>query len=400
MDSVKFIRIVIIAAALFLPSSQIFGKEVKNDAIIIGLDADLSSGSAESGESIRRGIVLAINEINNTGGVLGRPLELVSMDHRGNPARGIDNIKTFAQKENLVAVVGGLHTPVALAELEQIHRHRIIYLGPWAAGTPIIDNGFDPNYAFRISVRDEYAGGYLVKEAMRSGYRRLGLLLEQTGWGKSNRRAMEAALKTNGLEPVGIQWFLWGVKDLTNQINHLREAGADVIMLVANAPEGIAAVRSMAALPQNHRLPIMSHWGITGGVFFQKACKSLPKVDLQFLQTFSFAAPPFPKRARRIFEAYQKQFPDTRTTFDIFSPVGTAHAYDLVHILRLAIKKAGTIDRPAVRDALETIEVYQGLVRNYRPPFTAKNHDALDSNDFRLAIYNEKGHIVSIPRGQ
>jgi len=400
MDTIKFIRIVIIATTLFFPSSQIFGKEAKNDAIIIGLDADLSSGSAESGESIRRGIVLAINEINNTGGVLGRPLRLVGLDHRGNPARGIDNIKKFAQKENLVAVVGGLHTPVALAELEIIHRHRIIYLVPWAAGTPVIDNGFNPNYAFRVSVRDEYAGGYLVKEAIRSGYRRLGLLLEKTGWGKSNRRAMGTALRKNGLEPAGIQWFLWGVKDLRNQINHLREAGADVIMLVANAPEGIAAVRSMAALPKNHRLPIMSHWGITGGVFFQEARKSLPKVDLKFLQTFSFVDPPFPGRARHLFDAYQKAFPETRTTFDIFSPVGTAHAYDLVHILRLAIEKAGTIDRPGARDALETLKEYQGLVRNYKPPFTAKIHDALNANDFRMAIFNDKGHIIPIQRGQ
>lgn len=400
MDTIKFIQIVIIATTLFFPFSQIFGKEAKNDAIIIGLDADLSSGSAESGESIRRGIVLAINKINNTGGVLGRSLKLVSLDHRGNPARGIDNIKTFAQKENLVAVVGGLHTPVALAELEIIHRERIIYLGPWAAGTPIIDNGFHPNYAFRVSVRDEYAGGFLVKEAIRSGFRHLGFLLEQTSWGRSNHRAMATALKANGLEPVGIQWFLWGVKDLKNQINHLREAGAEVIMLVANAPEGIAAVGSMAALPKNHRLPMMSHWGITGGVFFQKANKNLPKVDLQFLQTFSFVDPPFPGRARRLFDAYQKEFPETRTAFDIFSPVGTAHVYDLIHILKLAIEKAETIDRPAVRDALETLKEYQGLVRNYRPPFTAKNHDALDSNDFRMAIYNDKGYIIPITGDQ
>lgn len=87
--------------------------------ILIGLDADMSSASAESGEAIRRGIVLALDGINRNGGVLGRRLELVVRDHRGNPGRGIDNMLAFAQMNDLVAVVGGIHTPVALEELER-----------------------------------------------------------------------------------------------------------------------------------------------------------------------------------------------------------------------------------------------------------------------------------------
>ena len=57
-----------------------------------------------------QGIVLAIEEINKGGGVLGRPLKLVAKDHRGNPARGIDNMTDFANMHDLVAVVGGIHT--------------------------------------------------------------------------------------------------------------------------------------------------------------------------------------------------------------------------------------------------------------------------------------------------
>lgn len=62
--------------------------------ILIGLDADITAQRA--GEAIRRGIVLAIDEINGAGSVLGRRLELVVRDYRGNPARGIDNIEELA----------------------------------------------------------------------------------------------------------------------------------------------------------------------------------------------------------------------------------------------------------------------------------------------------------------
>src|SRR5713101_2101114 len=109
---------------------------VDPNAIVIGLDADMSSGTAEAGEAIRRGIVLALNELNRAGGLLGRPLQLVVRDHQGNPARGIDNMEAFARLGNLIAVVGGLHSTVALDELETVHRHRLIFLLPWAAGTP------------------------------------------------------------------------------------------------------------------------------------------------------------------------------------------------------------------------------------------------------------------------
>ena len=147
------------------------------DPIIIGLDADMSAGAAEGGLSIQRGAEIAIAEINEGGGVLGRPLQLKIKDHRGNPVRGANNIKSYAAMDNLVAVLGGVHTPVAMHELPLIHQHKIIYLGPWAAGTPVVKNGYQPNYVFRVSIRDEFAGAFLVQKALQKGYRKVALAL-------------------------------------------------------------------------------------------------------------------------------------------------------------------------------------------------------------------------------
>ena len=55
--------------------------------IYIGLNADMSSGSAQAGQAIRRGILIAIEEINQSGGVLGESLELLVTNHRGIPAK-------------------------------------------------------------------------------------------------------------------------------------------------------------------------------------------------------------------------------------------------------------------------------------------------------------------------
>ncbi len=368
----------------------------KQAPVLIGLDADLSSGSAESGQAIRRGIELALDEINAGGGVLGRPLALVVRDHHGNPTRGIDNILEFADMPNLVAVVGGLHTPVALAELPAIHQHRIIYLGPWAAGTPVVDNGYSPNFVFRVSVRDALAGGYLIDQALAREFKHLALLLENTGWGRSNEKAMKTALARHGKTPATVQWFNWGAKKVADQLQAMEASGADVVMLVANSPEGAVVIKAMAARTEEKRLPIISHWGISGGHFFQDTRDVLPKTDLMFLQTFSFLATASQPRSAKVAEAYLTRYDDCDTLAHIKSPVGTAHAYDLVHLLARAIEAAGTFDKNLVRDALEMIKRHTGLVRTYAPPFTPDRHDALTRDDFHLARYDENGAIQRI----
>jgi len=391
------LSVVPLLVAVLLGCLCFSGSPRAQSAILIGLDADMSSASAEAGEAIRRGALLAIEEINASGGLLGRPLELVVRDHHGNPARGVDNMHAFSDMPDLLAVIGGLHTPVALQELQIIHDNRIIYLGAWAAGTPIVDNGYDPNYVFRVSVRDEFAGGFMVKNAIERGATKLGLLLERTGWGRSNEKAIVDALEEKGLSPAGVEWFNWGISDMSEQIERLHAAGADALILVANPPEGLVVVRSMAARPESSRLPIISHWGITGGTFPQMAGDQLKQVDLLFLQTFSFLAPPVPERAQQLFQQYQAMFPDVKSVEEVPAPPGTAHAYDLVKMLAMAVRDAGTLDRAVVRDAMERIERHKGLLRDYAPPFTAKRHDALNAEDFIMARYGENGIIIPEP---
>lgn len=365
----------------------------QKDTVLIGLDADMSSGTAEGGESIRRGASVAIREINEKGGVLGRKLDLIVRDHRGNPTRGVDNVLEFAEMKNLVAVLGGIHTPVALNELKTIHANKLIYLGPWAAGTPIIDNGFKPNYVFRVSVRDALAGGYMVNYSFRSGFKKIGLLFERTGWGRSNENAVNSALEKRGAEAVGLEWFNWGVTDLTREIDRLTDLGAEALILVANPREGGLAIKAMAARPENQRLPIISHWGISGGDFFHDNKAALEKTDFSFLQTFSFIRPPVPEMSARFYNSYQKSFPDTLKPEDVKSPVGAAHAYDLIHLLTRAISDAKTTERSQVRDALEQIKTHSGLMKTYSPPFTPDRHDALGADSFIMARYDENGVI-------
>ena len=95
----------------------------------LALDADMSGNTKDAGKSLKRGIELALKEINEAGGVNGVKLGLKIFDHRANPARGIYNIEQIAKDEDILAIIGGVHTPVALEELPNIHKFKIPYLG-------------------------------------------------------------------------------------------------------------------------------------------------------------------------------------------------------------------------------------------------------------------------------
>ena len=297
---------------------------------------------------------------------------------------------------DVLAVVGGLHTPVALRELKPIHEQQMIYLGPWAAGTPIVRNEYSPNFVFRVSVRDEYAGGFLVDRALERGLNKIGLLLERTGWGRSNEAAMQNALKARGKDAATVEWFNLGETDLSPQIGRLADAGAECVVLVCNPIEGKVALQAMAARNEEKRLPIMSHWGITGGDFAEMTKELLPKIDLSFLQTYSFIQPKNKEQSQRLYDAYEARFEGCDSPHDVFSPVGTAHAYEIVMMLAAAVNKANTIERPAIRRAMEELESHIGVIRNYAPPFKPDHHDALTADDFIMARFGDKGAIEPI----
>ncbi len=155
------------------------GKAAKDKVpVLVGLDAEFGLENSFSAQAIELGLRTAIAEINAAGGVLGgRPIELVIKDNRAIPARGIRNSSEFAAMPNLVAVFGGRFSSVIIEQLPTLQAAKLPYLVVWAAADPIIDNGMQPNYIFRLSLRDSLAMQKLLQSAQQRGFDKVGLLL-------------------------------------------------------------------------------------------------------------------------------------------------------------------------------------------------------------------------------
>lgn len=380
-----------ISISLGLFSNLTYADELSKEPIIIGIDADFSAVAIDGGIAIRRGAELAVETINQSGGLLGHPLTIIAKDHRGNPARGIHNINTFATIDNLVAVLGGVHTPVALAELDAIHENNLLYLGPWAAGTPLVDNGFSPNNVFRVSLRDAEAGKVLIDHAKKRGLKRVTLVLERTGWGRSNEASLTQAAKNAGILIDAIHWINWQQKSFEDTLKLIQASGTDGIILVANAPEGAVVVNGMVTLDMLS-FPIISHWGIASGNFIERIAVKPDKLNIAVLQTFHFEYNDTPQ-AKLLFEAYKAKYGATDNN-SVSAAVGVAHAYDLVQMLAIAIKSANSFDTNNVRTALENIASYNGVVKHYEQPFSASQRDALLSHDYFMASFDASGNII------
>lgn len=372
------------------------GQVLANGPVWIGLDAEFGHKTSTSARAVQQGMEIAIEEINRAGGVLGgRPLELVLSDNRSITAVAVDNVRELARKPDLVAVFGGKFSPIYIESLPAVHELGLPLLDPWGSADGITEHNYRPSYSFRLSLKDAWAAPAFVRQAAEQhGASRIGVLLPNTAWGRSNLAALQKAVPGTGVALVGHRWYNWGDTTLIKLYQELRSAGAQVLVLVANETEGSTLVKEMAALPPAERMPVISHWGVTGGDFARMTGAALDQLDFSVIQTYSFIGQNTPA-AQRVLAALKRRY-GVPNAESVISPVGVAHAYDLTHLLARAIQKAGSTDRRAIRDALERLGPYDGLVQRFERPFTPERHDALSARNIFFARYTADDRLIPI----
>jgi branched-chain amino acid transport system substrate-binding protein len=373
----------------------------------IYLDADFS-GAVTSSLSIKQGINTALAEVGYQ--LQGYTFDVVTKDHRANSLRSKRNLETFLNDKQALLVFSGLHSPPLLANKSFINDNKILLLDPWAAAGPITRSAGKDNWIFRLSIDDSNAGRFISQKALEQGFSKPYLLLEDTGWGRSNNKTMTQALKESSIKPVGLSWFNWGTGKNHAKVllRDIKASGADVIFFVGNSTEGVTFAQAMVELPVSVRLPIRSHWGITGGNFTQQILANQRRnVDLQFIQTnFSFLNDDLSMFAQQVLAMAIDSNSEINHKSDIKAQTGFVHAYDLTKIMITAInqvKLTGNKDKDStlIHYALEHLaKPVQGLLKKYQRPFSPysitqpNGHEALALDDYAMGQYNDNDEVV------
>jgi branched-chain amino acid transport system substrate-binding protein len=394
----------------FLLLMPILSLWAKDKVIYIYQDADLSNHK-ESSEAIQKGIEVAFNEIGNH--ISEYKIIFKYLDHRGNVIRSKRNYQQFIDDPNALAIYSGIHSPPLIKNRTFINENKALTLVPWAAGGPITRYPFKENWVFRLSVDDTRAGPVIIDYAMNTQEcEKPHLLLEKTPWGDSNLQSMSKALKKYNLDKLRVTRFSWNLKAKGARIilNEIVDEGSDCIILVSNAVEGAVLVKEMYGAPSNLQLPIVSHWGITGGNFHEVINADMREnLELHFIQScFAFTNPKQSQFSKQVFAHLTEYSSGTITkAADLKSAVGFIHAYDLTKLLIAAIKQAnltGNIlaDRHKVRLALENLNSpIKGLIKTYVKPFSefdeqhnTNAHEALGKENYCMGKFGIDDEIL------
>lgn len=372
-------------------------------------DADYSNHSS-SALSMMMGLNTVLAEVGHE--LQGYKIEVVPKNHRGNSVRSKQHMKEFINDPDALLMFGGLHSSPYIRYRDYINENGVLLLVPWAAGGPITRYEKGMNWVFRLSIDDTKAGYRIVQYAHdKKQCKSPHLLLEDTPWGKSNFNTMSKALEKYSDVAPAVTWFDWNIKVNSARIllRKIYESESDCILFVGNSIEGTEISNAVISLDKSERLPIISHWGITGGDFEQQLPPDArAQLDLSFVQTcFSFLHEEQTDLQNLVFESAKKLYPEKiNSRGDIQSPPGFIHSYDLGKLLIeavAAIQLSGNMadDRLLIRESLEKIKKpVLGLIKTYTAPFdkwsqgNSDAHEALSLEDFCMARFDDNNNVL------
>ena len=348
------------------------------DPIKIGVAGPYTGGSSSMGVSMRDGVRLAAEEINKSGGVLGRQIQLVERDDEAKNERGVQIAQELINKEKVAATVGYINTGVALASQRFYQDAKIPVFNNVATGSVITHQfkapEFTESYVFRNAAHDMIQAPMIVEEAVgRRGFKKVAILADSTNYGQLGREDLEKALTAKGIKPVAVEKFNIKDVDMTAQLLKAKEAGAEAVLTYGIGPELAQIANGMTKL--GWKVPIIGSWTLSMANYIDNSGKNGDGAIMP--QTF-IQDPNTPKR-KAFIDAYLAKFKPKNDRID--SPVSAAQGYDSIYLLAAAFKQAGSTDGVKVREALENLQTpVEGVVMTYDKPFTKDDHDAITAN--------------------
>ncbi|MGE0804356.1 MAG: ABC transporter substrate-binding protein [Burkholderiaceae bacterium] len=353
--------------------------------IVVGLTTPVTGGAASFALPERQGVEMAVDEVNQAGGVLGRPIRLAVADNRCNPTEGVQTANRLINEEKASVIIGAFCSSVSLAVMPVVKRSEIPFVIDVSTAPSITGlSGRKGNnvWAFRTSVSDDGMAKALVEHlAARTGWRRIAVIAEDTDYGRGGTKAFAEHAKRLGITMVATETFTQATPDFTSLITKL----------VSSKPDAIAIY--MLGADMANFMKQYEAWGgkipITGR--FDPALLSPEQIKRGFLDGSIGVLPYSPDvdtpANRRFVENYRKRF-KADPQFQ------SAYGYEAVHLIADAIKRAGKVDATAIRDALEKSR-YQSMLG---VELQFDEHNQAQNNAVVLLLKDGKISIVALQR--
>lgn len=318
------------------------------EPIKVGEYASLTGKEAGLGTLTHEGTVMAVEQINAAGGLLGRPVELITEDTESKPGESGTVVRKLIARDKVVAVLGEVTSSRSLEGAPICQAARIPMISPASTNARVTAIG---NYIFRVCFIDPFQGPVLAKFALQTlKVRRVAILSSaSSAYSVGLAKYFKAAFVEGGGTVVAEPKYSEGDKDFAAQLTAITAARADAIFSPGYYAEGALIARQARDL--GFAGPILG-----GDSWENQALIDLggPAVEGAYLCAHFSPDNPSP-RARRFVAEYRRRFPGGE------AGTNAALGYDSAMVLADAIRRAGTTEHSALRAALAATKDFDAV---------------------------------------
>jgi branched-chain amino acid transport system substrate-binding protein len=320
------------------------------EAIKIG-DINTYSGQAAFTGPYRKGAHLALEEINGSGGVLGRPLALVSRDDNGKPEDAVRAASELVESENVAALTGTLLSNVGLAVSDFANQHKVLFLAAEALSDALTWQRGN-RYTFRVRSSTYMQSAMLVEQVAKLPARRWAVLAPNFEFGHSAVDTFKRLLSQRrpDVEWVAEQYPALGKLDAGPTVEALAQAKPDALFNATFGTDLVRFVREANDRDFLKRLTVASV--LTGQPDFLDPLKDEAPVGW-IVTGYPWNHIDAPEH-QRFLAAYEARFHD-------YPRAGSLSGYTTMKALATAIAKANSTDTDRMIAALEGLQVESPL---------------------------------------
>ena len=315
------------------------------DPILIGVSGPLTGQYAQYGAQWKKGFDLALDEINASGGINGRPLAYEFEDTQSDPRQTVTVARKFVADERIVVEVGDFSSAASMAASPIYQAAGMVQFG-FTNSHPDFTKGGDFVWSNAVNQADEMP---LLANFLRDlGLKKIAVLHLNSDWGRTAKDLLVEAVKARGGEIVGAEAYLADEKDFRSAIVRLRGANPDSIALISYYPDGAQLTRQIRQA--GITLPI-----VAGGSIYSPKFLELGGADVNGVLT---TVPFFPDDPRPLVQKFVKSF---EAKFGAQPDAYNGRAYDTIILLAAVMRQFGS-DRKAIQQGLGKIKDVPSVV--------------------------------------
>jgi branched-chain amino acid transport system substrate-binding protein len=330
----------------FAPVALSIQSAHSQEKIVIGSVMDLTGPVATLAQYTKRGVDIAIAEVNAAGGVNGQPVELISLNSESKPDLAASLALRIAGRDDVNVMIGGNFGSTMLSIGSIAQRQRI----PHVTSTGLVDDGQRAwKYTFFTLVNFDDAAKAMLSYAQKKGYKRIGIMRLEREYGELGSKNIRKYAPDYGLEVVAEERGADGDRDFTAQLTKIRETNPDFVVVWFANPGGSLVLKNARQL--NLKVPMAGPVSMDSAATVNIAGPGAEG----FVLTAQIAGGEALDRQKTFAAAYAKAYPETPYPNSL-----EAVGYDLVKMIVAATKSIQPpFTREKIREALTQLK-YEG----------------------------------------